>query len=353
MLAYVASFAVFAFARLYWSFFPAMLLYAAGDAFRTGTHKAMIFDWLTAQDRAGEKTRVYGLTRSWSKLGSALSVVLAAVIVFSTRDYRWVFLLAALPYAANVVNFCFYPKELDGSAGRARSPAEVARVLFGGLKLAFTRRQLRGLMIESMCFEGIFAATKDYLQPLVKAVALTALVGLAFFSRLDEMARTAVLVAAVYLPLNLAASVASRSSHRAARAAGDEDRLALVLWVLVLLLYALTGGSLVLGWGPAAIVGFAVLAVAQNVWRPALVSRFHSHADLTTAATTLSVESQAKTLATAVAAPAIGLAVDIVSRRGGGQLLSLWPVAAAGALACALGLTVSLVFHRKHLKRAE
>ena len=36
--------------------------------FRGGTHKAMILDWLRAQGRESERTRVYGFTRSWSKI---------------------------------------------------------------------------------------------------------------------------------------------------------------------------------------------------------------------------------------------------------------------------------------------
>ncbi|MHC4913954.1 MAG: MFS transporter [Planctomycetota bacterium] len=348
MLAYVMSFAVFAFARAYWTFFPAMLLFAAGEAFRTGTHKAMIFGWLSRQGREGEKTRVYGLTRSWSKLGSALSVVLAAAVVILTRDYRWVFLLAALPYVGNVVNFLFYPKYLDGEAGTVRSPLEIGRVLFRSLGSAFTKKQLRGLMVESMCFGGLFAATKDYLQPLIKVVAVGALAGLALFSGLDDLARTAVLVAAVYLPLNLAGSFASRSSHRLAGLAGDEDRLASFLWVAALLLYLASGLGLVAGWGALAVIGFVLLAVIQNVWRPALVSRFHSHAELSSAATTLSVESQGKSLATALAAPVIGLAVDFVAGRGGEPLFSLWPAAAAGVLACLVGLVMSLLCRRGH-----
>ena len=353
MIAYIASFALLAFAGSFAAFLPAMLLFAAGEAFRTGTHKAMIFDWLARAGRSDERTRVYGLTRSWSKLGSALSVVLAAGIVLATRDYRWVFLLAIAPYAANGVNFLLYPSELDGGTDEPRSVRRVARVLLDGLRLALRRGPLRALLVESVCFEGVYGAAKDYLQPLLKTMAATTLAGLAgltFFVAGDDLARTAVLVAAVYLPLNLAGSFASRSSHRAARAAGDEDRLALALWLVALALYALTGAGLALGVGALAVAGFALLAVVQNVWRPTLVSRFHSHAPLESAATTLSVESQAKNLGLALVAPALGAAVDRV--RGGGALTleTLWPVAAAGALACLAGLAINLVAHGRHMR---
>ena len=160
---YIASFSALAFTDSYWALFPAMLLFAGGEAFREGTHKAMIFDWLTRLGRGEEKTRVYGITRSWSKLGSALCVVLAAGIVIATRDYRWLFLLTVVPFALNIVNFLFYPKYLDGTGETRRAPGEVLGMLRGGLRLALTRRALRGLLVESMCFEGIYEAAKDYL----------------------------------------------------------------------------------------------------------------------------------------------------------------------------------------------
>ena len=58
----------------------AMLFFALGDAFRTGTHKALIFSWLRILGRIDERTKVYGYTRSWSKIGSAVSVLIASVI---------------------------------------------------------------------------------------------------------------------------------------------------------------------------------------------------------------------------------------------------------------------------------
>ena len=45
-ISYILSFIVFFFAQSYWILFLAMLVFAGGEAFRTGTHKAMIFDYL-------------------------------------------------------------------------------------------------------------------------------------------------------------------------------------------------------------------------------------------------------------------------------------------------------------------
>ena len=92
--AYIASFLVFAAVDVFVLLAVAMVLFGIGDAFRTGTHKAMIFSWLRAQGRESERTKVYGYTRSWSKFGSALSSVLASAFVFASGNYNWVFYAA-------------------------------------------------------------------------------------------------------------------------------------------------------------------------------------------------------------------------------------------------------------------
>ncbi|PCJ64676.1 MAG: MFS transporter, partial [Candidatus Hydrogenedentota bacterium] len=49
--AYIAAFLVFATSASLPLLFVAMFLFAMGEAFRTGTHKAIIFDWLAQEGR--------------------------------------------------------------------------------------------------------------------------------------------------------------------------------------------------------------------------------------------------------------------------------------------------------------
>ena len=331
-VAYIGSFLVFGLCGRVWLMFVAMALFSVGEAFRTGTHKAIIFDWLAHEGRGGEKTKVYGLTRSWSKLGSAANVVLAAAIFFVVRDYSWLFLICIVPYLANIVNFMTYPSYLDGrheGPANEKSLGEIVRTLLAAVRRCVRPGPLRGLLAESMAYEGVYKVAKDYLQPLLQMAAVGALASAAWLG--DQAQRTALLVGAVYFVLYLLGALASRRSHALVARAGSDRRASLWLWALTAAAYAAVAVGVVLGFSPIAIAAFVALAVLQNLWRPILITRFTAHAEPAQTATVLSIESQAKSLAAAVGAPLLGLAVDAMTGP-----LSLLPVGLAGAAAAGL-----------------
>lgn len=72
--------------------FPVLVLassfYGLGEAFRSGTHKAMIMVWLDKQRLSGYKTYIYSRTRSFSNLGSAVNAVLSVAIILLLDNYQ-------------------------------------------------------------------------------------------------------------------------------------------------------------------------------------------------------------------------------------------------------------------------
>ncbi|MCJ7605775.1 MAG: MFS transporter, partial [Dehalococcoidales bacterium] len=323
--AYIISFAVFGFSQFYWHFFIGMFFFAIGEAFRTGTHKAMIFTWLRIQGRTDEKTRVYGYTRSWSKIGSAVSVILATVFVLWTNNYSYVFFFAIVPYVIGFLNFLTYPKELEGQPAEGADVRTVLRHLWECLRDSVRISQLRRLLVESMGFEGVYKAAEDYLQPVIKSLALM----LPLFVGMGDARRTAILVGAVYFILYLASAYASRKSHRLSEFAGGEEKGSRILWRTVLVIYLALIPLLYFQYYYAAIAGFIALSLIQNFWRPMLISRFDAFATETQGATVLSIESQAKSVSTMIFAPIFGAAVDFVRTNSIGG--DFWPVAVIAA----------------------
>ena len=358
--AYIASFVLFAFATparlgqagMIAGLFAAMVLFSVGEAFRTGTHKAMIFAWLRRQGRADEKTKVYGFTRSWSKIGSAVSAAIAPILVIVFRGYEVVFLACLLPYAANIVNFLSYPSYLDGDTGRRRGAGEVLATLAAGLRRSLRHRPLRRLLVESMGFEGTFKVSKDFLQPVLRTAAVGVLAGAVAswpaLGRLGDVQRTALLVGLVYAALHVLSSVASRRADALARRAGSDQRGGRWLWAMNLGCFALLAGALLLGLAAlpgvalaGAVVAFVALSVLQNFWRPILIGRVADQSDEEQMATVLSVESQCKSLFAAVLAPALWWTVGRTTAwLGEGQPLRFLPVGLLG-LAVAGGMLLT------------
>ena len=328
-VAYIASFATFAMSEALFLLFGGMFFFGLGDAFRSGTHKAMIFDWLRQQGRADEKTKIYGYTRSWSQMGSAVSVLIAGALVFYRGNFTDIFWFSIIPYAFNIVNFFGYPAALDGDRKSEFSLKTVTALLGKALKLSVQFPPLRRLVFEGMGFEGMFKASKDYLQPILKQTAIA----MPLLLTLDESKRAALLVAGVYFALYFLSSFASRNSHKVTEWQGSDEGAARVLWWVNLGLYALLIPALWFSTYPAIIALFVCLAILQNFWRPGLISRFNAQSTPEMSATVLSIEAQSKSLATIVLAPSLGWLVDVV---GG-----FWPVGVIGTL---IALAILLVY---------
>ena len=322
---YIASFLVFGLSATTWHLFAAMFLFAVGEAFRTGTHKSMIMEWLRIQDREGEKTRTYGYTRSWSKLGSAVAVLIGPAIVLATGRFSHTFLFATIPYALGIVNFLGYPRELEGERKPAPSMWEVAVHLYRAFARAFTHLRLLRVLAESMAYEGTYKVVKDYVQPVIKQMA----VALPVFAAMAVNRRTALLVPVVCFPLHLLSSVASRKSSWFAGRYGGESRAARRLWLVTLLVSVPIGLALWYGVMWLAALGFVALAVLQNFWRPMLVTRVDNETDPGMGATMLSIESQAKSAGAMVLAPLLGYAVDRLA--AGPEQPALWVVGLVAA----------------------
>ena len=327
--AYIVAFTTLGYASDMNLLYLGMLFFGVGEAFRSGTHKAMIFAWLRSQNREDERVKIYGYTRSWSKYGSAVSVALAAPIVLFTDSYEWIFLAAIVPYALNIVNFLGYPKDLDEAAGVV-SMAEVVRHAGRTVSDSVRRPRLRRLFFESMGFDGVFAATKDYLQPVLAALALTLAVSWISLEDWSETQQAALLVGPVYIVLHLLSGAASKRSHLVSDRAGNEDRAARWLWGISVLVFAGLTISGFTGLLVGAVVAFVALNVLHNLWRPVLISRFDTHGSAIQGASLLSVESQARRVATMIMAPILGYGVDAAIAAD--SVNPWWPVGALGLL---------------------
>jgi len=307
---YLGSFTLFGFFSSYAAFAPAMVLFALGDALRSGTHKAMILEHLRQRGLEDHRVAYYGKTRAASQFGSALAAVIGAGVVFWAGSYRVVFLFSMIPYVAALFLMFTYPKGLDGHVeridrswsgmfGRLR---DTARMSIASLKQHVL---LRGLFSGS-AFDAVFRATKDYLQPILQAQALA----VPLFLTLQAERRVAVIVGGIYFVIYLATSFASSCAGAVRDRAPSLSKAINGIYLVGMGLLAATGVAGWIGWEAGAIAAYLLLYAVQNVRRPMIVGYVSEHIDHRMMATGLSVETQLRTVMTAILAPMAGLLAD-------------------------------------------
>lgn len=336
-LAYMAAFLVFAFsANRLATLFLAVFLFGIGEAFREGTHKSMIFTWLRLNGRLAEKTRVYGYTRSWSKIGSAVSIPIATAIAFHTSDLNKLFLAALVPYAIGFAALCTYPRELNGEPQGEVRLGRVFSHMWHTLRDSVKVRGLRRLMLESMGFEGFFDVLKDYLQPIIKGMVL----GIPLLLALGDDRRGVLLIGAVYFCFHLGSAWSSRQAHRLSdRFGGDDGASRAMWWSLAAVYLAMLPCLLFEAYYPV-IALFGLLFLLQSAWRPLIISRFDACSPESHGTSILSVESQSQTFAKMILAPLLGMVVDLVAQAGPSLGGRFWPLAAVGlAISLAMAAT--------------
>jgi MFS family permease len=312
---YLAAFMAFSLGENFWMFAPAMVLFGAGEAFRSGTHKAMIMEHLDLEGLSHLRVHYYGRTRGASRLGSAAASLLAAGVVF-VFGLHAIFPATMLPYALAFCLMMTYPAELDGVRAKSRGALrDCFHHTVESMRAIRRTPMLARLLFNSAVFNAFFKSAKDYLQPMLATAAL-ALPALAVVQ--GDCGKEAFIVGPVFFVVYIISFFSSRGSGRFTdRIGGEAPALNVLYWVFAVA-FAAAGGFLVLharsGWywaGLTLSVGCLFLFyLLMNLRRPVATAAISHRADRSQRATILSVESQLRALVMTVVAPTLGYIAD-------------------------------------------
>lgn len=316
-LAYIVSFVGFTFSGNFALFAVSMLFFAGGEAFRSGTHKAMIMEYLKRTGQQDKKADFYGGTRSWAEIGSSLSALIAMAIAFWTGSYQLVFLFSAIPYVLDLLLILSYPSWLDYSSnekGEVHVPSvkDVFKEMFAALRLKDLRRGL----LSSTLYDALFKSVKDYLQPVLRAWALA----LPLIFALEGEQRVAVITGLVYFFLYILNAFASSRAAGFKRKVGDAAVAGNIMYLVGISLVVLSGIGHFLHFEIPVIVLFLLYYAVMNLRRPVMLEYVSDRLPEGAMTTGLSLETQLKTIFTAILAPVVGLLADLL---GPGQALAI------------------------------
>lgn len=305
---YIISFLIFYFTQTFFSFIIAIIFYAIGDAFRTGNHKAMIFEYLSIKGWKDQRTHYYGHTRSWSQFGSAISSLAAAGIVFYSGNYNTIFLMSVIPYIIDVLIVSTYPKQLDLVKGDLSSKKIKDRFvsIFNDITYSFRKISILKAIANLSVHSGFHRSIKDYLQPVIQTFALS----LPFFLYFSDNQRSAILIGITYFGIYLLTSFITRRAGKLKDQLKSMENSLNFTMYLGFIFALLCGIFFHYGFFLASIILYVLIFLVENLRNPigvAYVSDLYKDDVLATA---LSLNSQSKSLIAAIIAPLLGFIAD-------------------------------------------
>lgn len=307
-LFYIMSFILFYFGNDYLLFSVAMMVFALGEAFRTGVHKAMIFEYLKLKGWAKQKVYYYGHTRSWSQIGSAVSSLLAGVIVFYDGAYQAIFLYSIVPYILGLFLMISYPKVLEGTSivSKDSNLKDKFQSLWQSFYSAFKSPVILQAVGNISLFSGFYKAVKDYLQPVLQSLALS--MPLLLFW--EEKERTAIVVGLIYFIIFMLGSFTSRNAGGIASKFQKLQKPINISLLLALSFGLLSGLFFHWGFVLLSIILYLFIFMLEGLQKPMGIAFFADRIDTKILASALSAQSQIKTIWASILAILLGFFVD-------------------------------------------
>jgi len=311
-LSYILSFVMFYCSQSYIVLVLAMIFFGFGEAFRSGTHKAMIMEYMDLKGKECYKSvQVFSFVRAWSQIGSALSTLLAAGLVFYSGQYKIVFLATIIPYLLNAALILTYPCELDGKHEVKTDLRSIFQFVYGSMKRMLWQPMLRRIILNSALDKGLYKVLKDYLQPVV---AVSSLMLFPFLPTLvpgvDKKQVTAIAIAVVYSSIYIFNALASVQTERLERWFKGTCRALNITYLFYIVTMLVAFGALLWNWWWITVLCFMLIGGIQNVRRPMIISFLERFMDRKERATVMSVETQLQILMTMLLAPLLGALAD-------------------------------------------
>lgn len=302
---YIISFSVFYLSHNFWLFLVAFILFGIGDAFRTGTHKGMIMDYLKTHHWDKQKINYYGHTRSWSQKGSAVSALIAGLIVFYSGSYQNIFLYSIVPYLINLLLIISYPKELNHSSKQS-SQKNIYSI---GGTTKFLLKNIRKptvlkIINTSALHTAYLSAVKDYIQPMLVNVALI----IPLLLNVEAEKKNGIIIGVIYFFIYLSTSLASKFSSRIA--AKNKNKVSYVTLLLGFFLGVVSGIFFINDLWIFSMITFIGIYLVENIRKPILTGFIADHVPNEILTSIISAQSLLKTIITAVLALVFGVIAD-------------------------------------------
>lgn len=300
---YIISFVFFYIGGSFYIYIIAMILFGLGEAFRSGTHKAMIMTYLDKHEIADSKTKIYGLTRSYSLIGSCISALFAVYLVLNLPNVSLLFLIAIIPYILDLILILTYPNYLSEKDKDSCEKLTFIQCNIQNVKQTFASKEILPILFNSSLYASIFKIIKDYIQLII----LGATMYIAILADFNDDQKEKIILGVVYAIIYLISAIASRNAYKINKTLGSKS-IIFLSWILfgsgIILIGVFTNNIIVVS------MLFLLLYIIFNIRKPIIVQSIGDNTDKNKRATTLSIDSQLTSIFVIILAPLLGLVAD-------------------------------------------
>jgi len=302
---YIFSFYVFYTATEFWLFTIAFVLYGIADAFRSGTHQSMIMDYLKLNDWSAHKISYYGHTRSYSQKGSAISSLVAGVLIFYSGSYEHIFLYSMVPYALNFMLILSYPAYLNKSeVQKSLKKKERLKLTLSTFFIIIRQKKVLSIINTSAVHSAYLKAIKDYIQPLMVNLALIT----PFMLEVEIEKKNGIIIGLLYFIIYILSSSASKYSSKLV--GSNKHSISKLTLFLGFAFGLLSGLFFYYDMWIAAFICFVGIYLIENIRKPILTGFVADHVPNEIFTSVISVQAQLKTIFTAILAVGFGILAD-------------------------------------------
>ena len=287
----------------------ASVFFGLGESFRSGTHKAMEMLWMDKEGITNFKTHVYGSSRQYSQLGSALSAILAILLVIFIPANQYIFLITIIPYLIDFFLIASYPDYMNDHKPNKQKFWPEVKEGFKEIKEIFRARKIGQGILSSASYDSIFKSLKDYIQPIMLILIVDLVIILGQEAGQEEL-WISIFLGILYAIFYLVSSFSSKYAYKFKKMVGHSKKAMDILFDLFAVVLFLEALFLWLNIPFAVIFLYMLIYVFENFRRPLFVDYMGDIMPKDKRATILSVESQIKALFVLFFAPLFGLIAD-------------------------------------------
>jgi MFS family permease len=160
----IPAYSLFAVADNFWVFLLAMIFIALNKAFKSGTHKAYIFDYVEQNPSKISPSEVFGKNKFWARMGEALASA-AGGFIAARLGFHVVFVFALIPAFVNLINALTYEKIQEKHRVKKFSLSMHFKHIGDSLVEIKGKKIVQRLIINSAIFVSCMEASEKFFQP--------------------------------------------------------------------------------------------------------------------------------------------------------------------------------------------